>query len=1393
MTNKKVDQVKIDELLRQRILNATKMKNLMWEIEAAQARGEVPTIKIVNLRSARVINNQLTLAINEPADDIAEAIIANTPQAPEVVEDPVFAAIATVSVPVVDDTTYFKPTSAEALYAAQAVQRELTKASTLSLREQWDDVYVDDPMMLNVKRYFCNIVLRKKPGSIQMSAAEWEAQYGIITKQISNGLWIDSNGRPSQPLDTRPLFGDLVDASGIVIEIRGNKAHISTRMKSSHEGGTRIHTPIGWTSTTSKVIIPAEWLTPQCVFGIMYGLKWHRTSVNTWDKAFTAEHKITKSTGADILADGAFLYKLLVVARNRMLFKGFMDNRANGGQLCFDIAYTYGARGDGKRPRVYILPKSLTPSTELEGEALAKFKPWHKYPNREELTNMGGYVDGGENNVYLMQHEGRLYTSQSSKGIPNVKKANARVTKLVIGGRSVAPVGRKVIFIAEDVPVAIHDLLILGNALVKASEFERVGPARLLSQCSDVKGTWIPWDLSGTGADMITCKSSWKSGGNGILSAKGTSPAEQIIAQHNGVKVGKKVLFGKEALEALLKKAKKTKITLRGNKQNNIPTVTLSGWFVQDDIFATNLYATYGMRTVKEMHQEDAAIDTVNTGSDEIQVIDSVVSGDNEQEQNGFFAICQRGLNLDPENFNVMQARAEALESGAYVYKSPKTQIKTTDFMSAVFSYGQECAYKLIDAAIEQHMGLRDYARKACQRVFLLGHGADIPTVEIEVLAKLAAKVWVGAGGVKVHPEPGNFNSNARFDENHTRWSWLVDGDATIGWPGLKHHKGMNIVKHTQDETFTFFIPPWTLFEKHLVEELDVDVNGKHITTRCLGEAWTHLIVLIRAIYAPNDKRQISTDWVFSQANHMMNVNRIVLCDVMNKINVVGRYYVIAPRWWSKDENVITCTDKLWVEVDEVLAIKQPALFFDVVANMFINRELPRGWVQFSPNMLAALSLCAFVPVSYMLKHQDDCDGDTICVMNLGKIAPIWTSKNAPLTKWNASYEAGEKDLKLTVSEYVAITANELHDGVLGAAKGKSDTGIMTANLFNVMYYISVFLRANPTIKDMHTLALIKNAYATAVQDEAVRQIKQDTTAGSFFEFAALYKHADEDINTAATHIAAAIIQRIEVVFGVKKGYDKALIAKVVHYMVQRQRRDGVMKSPTVDQKKIEAYRRGGLPASRASLLFTRSYWKNACTFAPQFMAFSNTNARNTYWSIQELEPAALFNWVKDHPVLYKNALAAGWADEFKNSDDIEDNFYAYNRWIYEDGADLSQFIDTCQGYLLLKLRDAYNADTEPPLEFVKERVDNVNSKANDLVTQMQAQKQNMQPTNRELVTKLPDFFDCDVEFEEGLIVIWNDSSELSFIESDYLKYPYEQARKYIGSIVKALDLKRRV
>lgn len=1388
-------------LVQQRTEIEKRISNLLLEIEAIKSRGDDASAKEAELRSQRASKGALTRKINADPTSQVEAELTNTTDA-EDLNDPALVGAGVVTAPQIDDSRADNKSAEDTKQAEEEAYQALTKNTVLSLRARWDDVYVDDPMMLKVKQYFCSIVLRKKAGSITMSPQDWEQKYGALTRQISGGKWIDNSGRPAQPSDTRPLYGGLVDASGIVIEIRGNKAHISTRMECKLEGGTRIHTPIGWTGTKTKTIIPAEWISPECIFGIMYGLKWHRTALNTWATAFTEEHKITKTTGADILHEGAYLYKLLVVARNRALFKGFMDNRAHGGQLCFDVAYQYGKSGDGKRSSVRIMPKDLTPTTAMKPAKREKFVPWHKYPNREELTNAGGYVDGGENNVYLLNHEGRMYTNQQKKSVPNVKKANARVTKLVIGGRPVAPIGRKVIFVAEDVPQSHHNLFVLGNCLVKASEFERLGPARVLSRDSHIKGVMMPWKLKSTGADMVMAKSTWKSAGNGILMCNNISPAAQIKAQHEGIKVGKKTLKGQDALEHLMKSVKKSTVTLKGNSGAGMKPIILKGWFVTDDIYATNLYATYGMRTNQEMLDENAS--TLNPDAPVTVVPDGQEFDD--QEMNGFFGIVQAGLIHDPDGFDVMQARYEALKSGAYKYKSPKTQIKSTDFMSVLFSYGQDVAYKLIDAAIEQHMELKDNSRKACQKVFLLGTGKDIPTVDISVLAKLAAKVWVGEGGVKVHPEPGNFNSDTRLDYNNTRWGWLVDGDKSIGWPGLKTHKGINIIKKDGDDTFTFYLPPWSLFEKHLVEEEDVDLRGKKIMTRCLGEAWTHFIVLIRAIYTPDGKRPFATDWTFSQANHMANINRIVLSDVMNKVNVTGRYYVILPRWWDDANDTVTCIDNLWAGVSEILYLKNPTLFFNAVANMKINRDLPRGWVDFTPNMLAALSLCVFVPVQFMLRKQDDCDGDTACVMKLGGVVPTYIGEHSAHTKWNQSYEDGERDLKMTISEYVVVTPNEMHDGVLGAAKGKSDTGIMTANLFNVMFYIEVFMRENPASVKMETLRLIKEAYATAVQDEAVRQIKQESGGGEFFESAALYKHMDTSANEAAVAITAALVHRIKNVFGVPtKDYDASLIHQVVFFMVQCQRQDGIMKSATVDQAKIEAYRNGGNPTSRAALLFTRSYWDNVCKFAPQFAAYNDNTALEAYDLLQEMDVNKIPEWIEKHPVLHKRALAAGWADEFKHSSPIAENFYGYNRWIYTDGHNIDAFTCTCTGNMLEKLKVAYGNDKSPEPTLRVEQVVQRDDAVSRTIARLEARKaardaanKPAEPTmsNKEVLFKLEEFFDCDVWEEEfdsiNHYVVDSDEGSIEVVVADYESLSYADARKYVSNIVTTLKLPRK-
>lgn len=1157
-----------------------------------------------------------------------------------------------------------------ALGFEEAVPTNLYDAVTVGtykmLRDAWTAFQTEDPEMLGYKAAFLEVFLKKHVG-YQMPAADWEERYGLITRQVVGGTWvykgwqqqpstsllwgIGANGKPSSRGNTDP--------SGICIKIDGFNARLIMRMQSSFNNGTSIHTLMGWTATNRSVVIPATWLTPAAVHAVVHGLRWCRAAASYKDSSTYDENRLYKTTGLDILASGTWLMKLWTIAQYKTEFKGFMENRINGGQLCYDVAYFYGKKGNGVRPYLEILEKPLH-TLEMNPER----KVFHLYPNKEESVLSGGYIKGGPSSIYYaLKEDGKRYTNQIKDGKANGKKVTARTVKLILGGRTVAPVGKKPIFIINEVPEQLKSLFVLGNFLISELEFARLGCFRALTSAGYIKGCSLPWDMSnlphGLAKNGIVCtKSAFKAAGNGVLDGMDVPYHDQIG-------------MSKAQLEAALFDRDMTTIYLKLPDGQYHP---ITGWIVHDEVYATNLYATYGIRSNKE-----------DDNSEE--------SSSDQQEINGLYMNVQRGLIIAPDTFDVIQARDEALRSKKYHRKPAKVQIKATDFMAVRMSYGEEMARALIRAAVKQHVGIKDPARVVSQDVFLNGI-KDSAQCTMDALCKMAAKVWTSQDGAPIEVQGGSFNQNERYDFDNSKWNILVNGDKDIGWPGLDQERGLRVYHQEGTALYQFYLPPAAVFAKHTSTEKIMGLDGKEIVNRYLGDAWTLVISLIKAAYSAGGTKTTPTNWRIKYLSHMLHVNKLIMTDVMSKINVRGRFYTILPRWWSGDVDTITCTDSIWKGKDRVLYMKNPTLFFNPVVDVKINDRLPRGWLNLKriPALLSALTDVLFASTDFMINKGDDADGDQGAVMDLGEILDLYTGEIAPHAVWNAAYRAGELDMDMSISPYVWMNDDDIHDGVVGAAIAKSNVGKMTANMFNVIFYIERYAKLNPKAH-AHTLRMIKEAYATGVQDEAVRQIKQENTAISFFDEAALYSHADQEPDAAASVIAEAIIKRINGVLGGLTDVDPILIKDVVYFMVCQQRKDGPYRTGTITERKIAAHV-NGIPKSvlknnRIGCLFTRGYWDNVIKAAPQFLDLNDAHAQENYAQYIMMSTEEQKEWRYNNPVGYRRAIKAGWASSYMNNADVAANLVNYNRWLTVQGFDLNGADETVMGYMLIALKDA--------------------------------------------------------------------------------------------------------
>lgn len=1382
--------------------------------------------------------------------------------------------------------------------AKQTRTNQLSELHKARLTEAWLMVLADSgkyygPEMKSIAKYMLDIVLGDNPLTM-MTPKEWEHKYHLVTRQvdINNPLFGATPNKPmwtgNDGLSKEVPMGELwhkkgggTFASGYNIQIKGGRAMI---VHDAMSGFFNIHTPIGWQLAKTSMTFPVEWLYPTAINGMMVGMKWHRISTNTADGAKFANHITDKSSSAkgnpaksvDILSGGMFLYRLWIVANNKALLKGFMDSRAGGGFTCMNVAYRYGKNdstrsANGERCALTILPKEMlsADASKYQHEQLLKigavtgeFKLYHAFPQKPELTLEGAWQCDGKDNIYIVRNAitGAWWTNQQKNGNPAVNKVCARNDKLIIGGRKVAPIGKWKILVLKDVPKELEKLFSLGNFLMCADEVRRIGITRCLTENGNIKGVGLPWQLLSTGYKAVNAKSSWKSDGNGVLAmhADGMNKERQLAwcakylaeaklidiqqavantpegdvfdiadaVRQNVIKNNEATKKSQQLLQDRLDKLPTVKVLLPG-VPGYLQDCEVEGWEVEDEMYASNLYCTYGVRQVGEI---------ANDGTDE------------EQEQNGFFTEAFLGFCADKAGYSPIAALHAGLKAKKYSIKKPKTQIKATDFMSVAKSYGVGPAKALIDAAIKQQMeGKSVSKRKVIQDIMLHGYGNTLPVCSMDVFKTICPILFVDGKGKALQPSAANYNQVDRYDLTNERWSLLVDGSEKLGWPGLRNSHGMII----KQGNLSFYVPPWSVFNKDLDEDTIKDASGEERIVRYLGESWTQLVVLMKAAYTPQAKYEKKTNWVLSHANYMARINQLVLEDVMSKLDVKGRYYTILPKWWDNAENSVVCTDSMWhhkdKEIEQVLYMKNPALFSNAIVNMFISKWLPDYWLPTDKYMLLALSAAIFVDVEFMLKHQDDCDGDQAVIMDLGGILPEDHGTKPTHDVWCAEYIADEKKLAVSIKAYTPIDMVQMHDGIIHSAAGKRDTGIMTQNFFNVMLYTEMYMYEHPNA-DKETVRLIVEAFATGVQDEAVRQIKQESHDGvKFFDDAALYANphlpmfsenrrvSDEEVvvfgrvNKASRAIYDRIInkffvgdreitdkQRSDLVKSIN--LDTKLLMHIVESMMLTQSFNKLFRGTEFKGKAAAhwAYIECGDAApgnknindSRIGCLFSSRYWENTCKTAPQFGALNNEKAARAYATLMAFDlPAkdkaeayknakAKAKYIAANPILVEQAHQYGWAKNFTSCDKTRAGWYKYNTWLSADGTDISMWEGSTFGYMLGQLKVAYsfNPPKRPvgkktvvkPIEVSQEHSAGIDALFAEMEAAIVVDNYDI---NVENIKKFVAMYHCKLELSATHVVI---NGEL-LSNNDVRAYSVENLRGVLRSLVAKLGLSREV
>ena len=866
--------------------------------------------------------------------------------------------------------------------------------------------------------------------------------------------------------------------------------------------------------------------------------------------------------------DWAFGWKMLAMSRDMGNYRGLIETMVQNQHTECDASCAYG--------KMTIL--------EVDPSKIQGFI-------RVDLVNLGLYTKKFTNSVFAFTKGGSTLYSMEE-----LNKANERVTK--IGLSKGVSFGERRVFVIDKVSDPhLKNAFCTGAIMAPNSIIEQVGIARITSKKLGLKGVIMPIpfeDHLGECDYFIAASSAAKARLNGVAYAKGIDPNKQIAA--GGSKIRK--YLNKEIEE----------ISFGG--------VTLRGWFVEDSIRITNLYALYGHSFKdEEVLDDDGNIDEV------------IEKGSLHQ-----FAIHELANNKD---FDVIGFLMEGINNGEILRRKDVVSLKYQDLLNVYFSYGSEVHDRLLRIAADKSVEHAPKGHTAAQRLIFKGY-KDAIRLSGDDMLNVINDVWasdldgiinnISVGKWEHHDNDASYRGREKYD-------FLMNGMADTNWPGFSNLDNGLVI---EQGGFEFLIPSWDILKKGVFEEEDV----VHFSG-----AWRAIFLLLIAL------RNENTNWALKHVQHHTDIQEEITMDVLSRMYVPGRYYVALPKWWDNKVDSVVIPGYDYRTNQRAMYSKDPVLFDSAIADVYVQKALPSCF-KFNERLHFAMGDACFVHTNLLLWQQNDTDGDLVCIRRLGNIVPLYQGQMKETQKWVDKYVEGEMDLAMKYKEYKEYSITDLGFAVDHAARAKGDIGIMSSNLFLVQHLLQQAI-ANGVIT-YSDARLIKETYAVMVQEEAIKQIKaQMSTGETFFGLATLS-------NPWAHQKAAQIVMAFEMASNITGfAIDSEIVAKFAEFAINvllKSNYNGFRSPNVIDTKLSGRY----ASAQRGNIhifnWFQRSYFRNMHTHVP---AIAHMKERDTN-KMSDFQMKAYY-------------AKKNFAENFCNKQDVQDGFWRIHGIVRKNGIVMKQ------------------------------------------------------------------------------------------------------------------------
>lgn len=723
------------------------------------------------------------------------------------------------------------------------------------------------------------------------------------------------------------------------------------------------------------------------------------------------------------------LTKLLVFCTSARLQNTFLDRMQT---LRHDRFFYYASGWEVKDGRIVNLDALSVPTrfkNALSSDHLDKgFLPMD--------INIGKHVDTP---VYLQDKLlGKIWT------IGGVKKANARLKlSYAING---ADLGKCKCFILEDVPQEIKAYHEAGGIYVPRAVLEKYGASRVTGPMLP-KGVFTPMsvELENEFPDsFVLSKNSFKGEIMGIAAALIDNPLD----------ANKELTI--EA-QIALELAKKT-VTFAG--------VTVSGWEVDLPMVITNLIVGYGI-SVSDKAKEDVVFLAEQSKDPMFKNFCANIAQFIHQD----FAVAVDGLEQDDEfvaregytsvymylieqistnkDFDPCEFVLQGLKSGLLQMSDVSVPFKAFDILNVYRSYGYEKAAVLTQAVVNQ-------AQPNELNTYLIG---KLFTQEVpeDIVLGIARSLFKGDASTSKLDKADLIKMYGQKKAEEL-YQAIIDryiNGSPDKFDGLMNGKA----KHVDLNGFKFYIPGGSVMRKFVFPEPVMNKPGEFTGRYFMGGPAYLVNELFKFIASYDGKlSQIPQEhlcmfYIWYYAKFQSTAYR----SFGENLNVKGfGNKMIVPCYWSKD--TIYCTDKRFMKYKKALFSKSPVLFNKGLHGVKYSSKLPEEFGEMTEKFSFALSSCVFVPVSILLAHQNDTDGDMARVMFFDTFTlPIFDGSQLPeyMKGWQNEYEAGERDLKIKFKSYVESTFDEMDSALREAVLSKRTIGRAT-NLANIINTIGI-------------------------------------------------------------------------------------------------------------------------------------------------------------------------------------------------------------------------------------------------------------------------------------------------------------------------------------------------